>query len=253
MSKARYNSYIICTTPRSGSTLLCALLAAIGMSEYPDHFFRTSISDWLDDFGLSETSFVSDRDTLKAVFAAAQKRGTGDTGVFGLRLQRGSFDFFIHQTGILYSGRKNDLERIRAAFGRTLFIYLTRHNKLEQAISRVKAEQTGLWHKSADGTELERISAPQEPYYDAGEIAHHITELSALDEAWKVWFDQEKVQPLQISYDDLSREPSRVLAEILGELGLDRDMAHGVSPPVAKLADMTNRNWAERYLAENPN
>ena len=55
---------------------------------------------------------------------------------------------------------------------------------------------------------------------------------------------------LKISYDELSRDPTQVLARILRELGLDEAIARGISPPVAKLADATNRIWAERYLAQ---
>lgn len=211
------------------------------------------MSDWLTDFGLSETSFGSDREALRAVFASARKRGASESGLFGLRMRRGSFDNFMRQLGVLYPGRKDDFERLKAAFGRTLLIYLTRQSKLDQAISRVKAEQTGLWHKSADGTELERLSAPQTPNYDAEEIARRISELTALDDAWKCWFKQEEVHPMQISYEELSKDPAGVLAAVLDELGQDREMAHGIDPPVAKLADVTSRNWAMRFLAEKAN
>jgi len=251
MPRSPYKSYIICTSPRSGSTLLCKMLAATGKSGNPDsHFHNPSLSGWLQAFNLAKDNFASDHDAMSAVFDAARQRGTGNTGFFGLRLQRGSFDFFMQQAGILHPGLNSDIERIEAAFGRTLFIYLTRANKLNQAISRIKATQTGLWHRAADGTELERLSPPQDPVYDADEIARRLAELAELDDAWKVWFDQEKLQPMQITYDELSKGPSGVLANILDQLGLDRELALGISPPVAKLADATNQTWAERFLAE---
>ncbi len=251
MPKVRYKSYIICTSPRSRSTLLCKLLAATGKSGNPNsHFHNPSISSLLKDFNLSADDFVSDRDALGSIFNAARKRGCGDTGLFGLRLQRGSFDFFIQQTGNLYQGLNSDLERLQAAFGSTLFIHLTRQNKLNQAISRVIATQTGLWHRGADGTELERTSAPQDPVYDADAIEQHIAELTVLDEAWKIWFDQENIDPLQITYDDLSDDPTEALANTLDHLGINRTVADNIRPPVAKLANATNRNWAERFQAE---
>jgi LPS sulfotransferase NodH len=250
----RYQSYIICTSPRSGSTLLCKLLAATGKSGNPgSHFHDPSIADWQRYYGLSADHFSTEHAALTAIFDAARAHGTGNTGMFGLRLQKRSFSFFMQQMDILHPGYSSDLERIQAAFDNTLFIHLTRANKLDQAISLVKATQTGLWHKAADGTELERLSAPQEPFYDADEITRQLNELSALDEAWKVWFDREKLQPLQISYDELSGDPAGVLAEILDELGLNREMAYYISPQVAKLADATNRIWAERFLAERDN
>ena len=37
----------------------------------------------------------------------------------------------------------------------------SRENKLAQAVSLIKAEQTGLWHIAPDGTELERVAHQQ--------------------------------------------------------------------------------------------
>ncbi len=247
-----YKSYIICTSPRSGSTLLCGLLAATCKSGNPGSYFHApSISSWLKTYNLSRDGYASDRAAVSAAFEAAYKQGTGNTGLFGLRLQRDSFDFFIQQAGVLYPEADSDVDRIQAAFGATLFIHLTRPNKLDQAISRVKATQTGLWHKAADGAELERLSAPKDPVYDQGQIAQHLAELIALDQAWVSWFAKENLKPLRISYDVLSADPECVLAQILDKLGLDSEIAYGISPPVAKLADATNQIWAERFLAES--
>ena len=192
-----------------------------------------------------------ERDVLRAVFDAVRARGTDHTGIFGLRVQRKSFDFLIQRMNVLYPGLGDDAERFQVAFGNTLFIHLTRSNKLEQAISLVKATQTGLWHKAPDGTELERASSPKEPVYDADEIALHLANLTALDEDWKNWFANEKIDPFHISYDALSANPAGELARILEALELDPAAAKGISPGVGKLADSTNRNWLARFLAEN--
>lgn len=245
-----YRSYVICTSPRSASTLLCKLLAATGVAGDPDSYFHSpSIDDWLRKFDLSADNMASERDVLGAIFDAARARGTAGTDIFGLRLQRISFDFFMRQTARLHPGLPNDRAGLEAAFGKTLFIHLTRGNKLEQAISFVKATQTGLWHQAPDGSELERLSPPQDPSYDRAEIAHQLAELTALDEAWQSWFARQEITPLRVTYDDLSADPAGVLARILMALGLDTAAAKGIKPAVAKLADATSRDWQERFLA----
>ena len=177
---AMYDSYVICTSPRSGSTLLCKLLAATGVAGNPDSYFhRPSISGWLEDLGLARDPSASDRELLEAIFRTAIAKGTLDTGIFGLRLQRHSFDFFIKQLLVLYPGRSNCVECFQAAFGQTLFVHLTRRDKVAQAVSYVKARQTGLWHAAPDGTELERLSPPQKPAYDASEIRTCVEEMTA--------------------------------------------------------------------------
>lgn len=249
MPSATFTSYIVCTTPRSGSTLLCKLLGATGRTGLPNsHFHTPSLARWFETYKLSRSDYSTDHAALDAIFAAAFERGTGDTGMFGLRLQRGSFDFFIQQAGILYPECQNDVERLQAAFGSTLFIYLTRENKLEQAISLVKAEQTGLWHKAANGEELERSSAPREPFYDPIEISRQIGELTRLDADWQLWFEREGVRPLRVSYDDLSRSPLGTLSRIVEMLGLDASVADNIDPPTAKLSDEISLVWAERFL-----
>ncbi|MCZ4279701.1 Stf0 family sulfotransferase [Kiloniella laminariae] len=242
----------MCTSPRSGSTLLCRLLAATGKAGVPDsHFHEPSVSAWMEDFGLQADQYPSEKEQLTAVFAAAQACGTGNSDLFGLRLQRHSFDFFMQKLDFLYPDLPSDAERLRVAFGQILFIHLTRPNKLEQAISRLRAEQSGLWHRNADGTELERLSAPQQPAYDAVAIARHINDMTVDDENWTSWFKREGITPLRITYDDLSRDPSAILSGILEELGLDGSIARIIPLPTARLSDEINRSWAQRFQNEN--
>ena len=151
---------------------------------------------------------------------------------------------------VLVPGAANDHDRIQAVFGRTLYVHLTRQHKLDQAISYVKALQTGLWHKAPDGQELERHFAPEEPVYDAKAIQRHLTDLSAMDESWIAWFAKEELNPLRISYEDLSDDPLVVAGGLLKCLGLNEELANNLKLPVAKLADATNRQWAQRFAID---
>lgn len=163
-----FQSYILCTSPRSGSTLLCRLLAATGVAGRPASLFHEpSLDDWRERFGLSGEKERGERDMLAQIFTSALERGRGGTGLFGLRLQRHSFAFFSEKLAVLHPDRPDDAARLEAAFGPTLFIHLTRLDKIGQAVSYVKAQQSGLWHRASDGTELERLSPPREPVYDA--------------------------------------------------------------------------------------
>ncbi|MEM1431334.1 MAG: Stf0 family sulfotransferase [Pseudomonadota bacterium] len=247
----RVDAYMICTTPRSGSTLLCRMLAATGIAGQPDsHFHTPSLERWLTVFDIPSDRRETEQDARAAVFAAARRRGSGGAGPFGLRMQRGSFAFFIEQAGRLAPSAPNDLARIEAAFGHTAFVHLTRADKLGQAISRCIAEQSGLWHRNADGTELERSASPAEPVYDADAIARHIGELTSLDREWEEWFAAQRIEPLRLTYETLSARPQACLARVLSALGLDPSPASGVHPPVARLANATNAAWAARYRAE---
>lgn len=245
------HSYMICTSPRSGSTLLCRLLRQTGIAGFPEsHFHAPALEKWQGYYGLREADFASRQDALGAVFKAAVERGKGESDVFGLRMQRHSFEYFVQQLRALYPVLGNDRSRVEAAFGDTLFIHLTRENKLDQAISYVKAEQSGLWHRAADGTELERLSAPKDPVYDAAAIAAQLAEMTQMEAAWEAWFEAECITPLRVSYADLAAAPYEALGRVLAALGLRCAPIGAATPPVAKLADSTNLEWAARFRAE---
>jgi trehalose 2-sulfotransferase len=249
---AKYDSYVICTSPRSGSTLLCTLLASTGKSGKPESYFhRPEISDWLDRFGISPNPAASQRDVLSDIFHAAIAQGNGGTGVFGMRLQRHSFDFFIQKLAMLHPHFQTDKQRFQAAFGHTLFVYLTRPDKVDQAVSHVKAQQTGLWHMATDGTELERLSVHQEPVYNSAEIQSCYEKFVAYDQQWDEWFRREGIDPFRISYDQLSLDPVKTVSAILDCLGLKNDAAQLIEPGVKKLADAISRNWVDRFRSEH--
>jgi LPS sulfotransferase NodH len=248
---AQYDSYVICTSPRSGSTLLCKLLAATGVAGNPaSYFHRPELQDWLDRFGLVSGAGQPERDVLDAIFRAAITEGSRGTGMFGLRLQRQSFDFFTEKLALLHPTPATDAGRFAAAFGRTLFIHLSRRDKVEQAVSCVKAEQTGLWHVAPDGTELERVAPPRAPVYDAAEIRAWFDAMTSYDRDWQDWFGRQGIEPHRISYEALSADPQGVLSEILDRLGLDSAIAKGIAPGVRKLADRVNTDWAGRFRAD---
>ncbi|WP_180900420.1 Stf0 family sulfotransferase [Martelella soudanensis] len=244
---ARYDSYIICTSPRSGSTLLCKLLAATGVSGNPDsHFHRPSLAAWQKSHGVAEIEGEHERAALARVFAAAIAKGSGDTGMFGLRLQRGSFDYFTEKLAVLHPGLGSDVSRVEAAFGRTLFIYLSRADKVAQAVSCVKAEQTGLWHVAPDGGELERTAPHREPVYDGPALMKWHDTMTGYEREWEAWFSRENIEPLRLDYDALSHSPRETLRTVLLALSLGGRAADAASPGVRKIADRVNDEWAER-------
>lgn len=248
---AMYDSYVICTSPRSGSTLLCNLLGATGVAGNPGSWFHDpSIADWLDYYDLTPDTSLPERDVLAEIFRAAFANGSLGKGMFGLRLQRHNFEFFRQKLAVLYPGYSSDTERFQAAFGRTLFIHLTRHDKVEQAVSYVKASQSGLWHAAPDGTELERLSPPREPIYDSVEIRTQFEEMTAYDQSWERWFATEQINPLRINYEFLSENPTQTLRRILDSLGLNSNAAANVEIGVVKLADQTSQNWVVQFRSE---
>ncbi|MTI42737.1 LPS sulfotransferase NodH [Roseibium hamelinense] len=245
------NAYILCTSPRSGSTLLCKLLKDTGLAGNPKSYFhKPDVSEWCSYLSLPPKAQHSTAEHVRETFAAAVAQGRDGGPLFGLRLQRHSFSFFMDQLAFLYPGSSSDAERLEAAFGSIRFIHLTREDKAAQAVSFVKAEQTGLWHKAPDGTELERLSPPSPPAYDAGALGEAYHRFTAFDRDWTAWFKRESIKPIKITYSELEADPPATLARVLEALCLDPEAAKGITPGTAKLADKTSAEWTLRLKAD---
>jgi LPS sulfotransferase NodH len=246
-----FDGYVICGTPRTGSTLLCNLLASTNTTGNPDSFYgRKFMSWWAREWRLPDRDTMSERDFNIAYLNAAVAAGKGGTGIFGLRLMRKNLDELSAIFDQVFPQLPSDRAHLERAFGCILYIHLSREDKLAQAISLVKAEQTGLWHIAPDGTEIERLSPPKEPEYDFRRINREVRELESYDTAWNSWFDAQGVEPLRIGYETLSENPAAALIGICEALGVQPPEARDVRPGVAKLADETSLDWMRRYRSD---
>ncbi|MGL5012158.1 MAG: Stf0 family sulfotransferase [Paracoccaceae bacterium] len=247
----KYASYMICTAPRSGSTLLLKLLAATAVAGNPaSWFYRPSVDDWRERVEVPAQQGLPEREMLEAVFRAAILKGSDGTGPFGLRQQGESFPFLFEKLALLHPDEETDAARFQRVFGPTLFVHLSRPDKVDQAVSYLKAEQSGLWHVAEDGSELERVAPHRDPVYDREKLRAIVAMLVEYDRQWNDWFQREGIAPLRISYDDLAADPHAVLRDLLGQLGLNPAAADGVPAGVRKLADQTSREWVARFRAE---
>ncbi|MEM7303701.1 MAG: Stf0 family sulfotransferase [Pseudomonadota bacterium] len=242
------DSYIICSTPRTGSTLLCDLLSSTGIAGQPDSFFMQNPDPiWVAEWGLPKSGDVEDPEYCVAFINAALKAGRGETKIFGLRLMWESLKPLMNLIDGTYPELTSDRARLRAAFGETLFIHLTREDKLDQAISMVRAEQTGLWHIAPDGTEVERLSQPEEPEYNFERISANRVELEQHDQHWEKWFATQDIKPLRIRYENLSANPLAIVECICQNLDAGKPSPDDLEPGVAKMADSTSLEWKRRF------
>lgn len=244
-------AYVLCGTPRSGSTLLCGLLRASGVAGAPDSFFRTQSRDeWTEEWRLPRGILDKGVEGARRFLEAARVEGTAGTGVFGLRLMRENLADAMAIIAAVHPGLDSDRARFDAAFGPTAYVYLSREDMLAQAISRVRAEQSGLWHAAPDGTEIERTGPPRAPRYDRAAIATRLTELARHDRDWQDWFTAEGITPLRLRYEAIAEDPRAAVAAILTQIGQDPAHAAGLNPGTRRLADQTSAEWAARFRAE---
>lgn len=247
-----YSSYIICGTPRSGSTLLCEMLIASGVAGEPASYYRQqSIPHWAERWNLAPPRGDDDSEFDRRYLSAMLDAGRNGTGIFGIRLMRGSVDDAVRRLDGVFGGSADVPARFQQAFGPTLYIHLSRRDKVAQAVSLVRAEQSGLWHLAADGSVFEGTATPSPVSYDGERLRAVFNERNEDDAAWEEFFATHQIAPLRLVYETLTADPQSALADILATLGQDPEIAKTVAVGTAKMGNATSLEWAERFRREN--
>lgn len=234
----RFSAYIICATPRSGSTLLCDLLTTSGVAGRPNSYFRTQdIDKWAKEWGIAGIASSDDPTFDRAYVDAMTRFGQAGTGVFGLRLMHGSIGEAKRRLGTAF-GHEGDLPTLfEHAFGPTRYIHLSRGDKAAQAASLLRAQQTGLWHVAPDGTERERSAPALTAQVDVETLATTRDGLAEDDQAWDCFFQSHATPPLRLTYEKLAANPHAVLAEVFAALDLDPAHASNARILTRKMAN----------------
>lgn len=231
--------------------MLCDLLTETGVAGRPNSFFRRqSYAEWADYLGVPTQDWSADHEFDAAYLAAAIKEGAAETDVLGIRLMWESLRDLSDRLDTFYPNLQNDNARFRAAFGQPVYIHLSRSDKVAQAVSRLKAEQSGVWHRFTDGSERERLSAEKPLVYNADVLAAFVQESTEDDAAWKSWFTEQGIEPACVTYEEMSAEPQKILARVLSALALDPAIAETIEPISAVLADDESRDWADQFRRE---
>lgn len=247
------DAYVLCSNPRSGTTLICDLLRQTGVAGTPESYFRQkSLADWCRAWGIAGEVRPTDAGFSKAYLSAMQLAGRSGTQTFGLRLMGPDLTFACDWLARLHPTAQTDRARFEAAIGTTRYIHLSRTDKLAEAVSYLRAEQTGLWHSNPDGGDIERIQPTEPDGYDASRITERMEMLQAYDETWKRWFAAQGLDPLRLSYEALSEDALGSLRKILSYIGKDQKNTDHVSPGTRRLADETSAAWIAKYRRTHP-
>ena len=120
-------------------------------------------------------------------------------------------------------------------------VHVPREDKVAQAVSRARAEQSGLWHRRADGTVLGGVARPRPVAYDGTRIGARVAGLDADEAARRAVFAERGIGPLRLLYEDVAARPRAALGSVLAALGLDPGAASAVPVGTARLADARSR------------
>ena len=243
-------TYIICTNPRSGSWLLSEALAATSIAGNPREWFniqqeQRTRAQWRID---NQTDL-----TFAGYLQAARLESMTSNGISGIKLHYYQFADLPRRMPAR-SGWDNlsPGELISAMFPDAKYVWLTRRDKVRQAISLYLAYQTDQWW-SVDGSPVRE--APQrvdDVEFDPGAIASFHALLEQYERSWQAFFQSNQVTPLVIEYEDLAADHAGTIHNVLQWLGIpDAQRAAIPAPRLRRQSDARSDEWAARYTALN--
>src|SRR4051795_8940354 len=203
-----HRSYLIAATPRSGSTLLCELLAATGVAGRPaEHFEDLQANgrprqprEYFDGVGdpavlellaPTEPGAPVTPDASRRRCASALREGMTPNGVFATKVMWSYLPDLLHGLQALpQCAGLRGAAALAAAFPGLRHVQVLRRDKGAQGVSLWTAGQTAQWRDEGDG------GGQHEPEYCFRGIDHLVGQLNAQGRAGERWVDRAGVVPV---------------------------------------------------------
>src|SRR6266496_3970032 len=269
-----HSSYLICATPRCGSTLLCEALTNTGVAGFPKEYFEalkdtglprrpmeyfetwdnTEIAELLETYSQyndeSVQSIIWDSSNYADYLARAFEEGTTPNGVFGAKVMWGYFEDFISNLRQISDYSIMPVpELLSTVFPHLQYIFVTRRDKVRQAISLWRAVQTWTW-KMEDSAHPTDASFPRvhKLLFHFEAIDYLIQQFVAHEASWQHYFKECGVEPLTIVYEELEVAYEATTFKVLQYLNIPIPENHTLAErQMKKQADALSEEWVQQY------
>ncbi|GAB10534.1 hypothetical protein GOARA_058_00170 [Gordonia araii NBRC 100433] len=252
--------YLVCATQRSGSTLLVESLAATGVAGQPAEFFQYFASsslapqprEWFVGVGDDEiVGRLSQSDPGEVDARGAEQwrddvvaAGATENGVWGGKLMWNQTPLLVARTRVASGELRASLRWLLGSD--PLFVHVYRDDLVGQAVSMWRAVQTRIWREGS--VEHSEGVPDEEAFYSAEGIAHLARILADQEQRWRGWFAEQHIEPIEIEFGELTKDPTGTTARVLSALGQDPALAP--PPPIKPQSNTRSKEWALRYRAD---
>jgi trehalose 2-sulfotransferase len=255
-------SYLVCATPRSGSTLLCETLSETGVAGNPLEFFEALPETGVPRRPLDYLTGLYDTEALGLVERAppheappysdlrglgsyeehlekVRRTGTTPNGVFGAKVMWAHLEDLGRQLG------SHDLAAVvDTVFDRPRFVRVRRADTVRQAVSLWRAMQTQSWR-------AENEPGGGEPQYSYAALRHLVELLERHDAAWERFLAGKDGVLTLIYEEDIAPDPAGALRRTLDHIGVAApDGAPDAPAPMRRQADERSEAWATAYARD---
>jgi len=244
-------TYLICSTHRTGSTLLCQLLTDTGLCGAPDEYWsprwaprfaeriageRTDSDDSPPARPFHEIDF---RRYLLGLFdAKSTPNGSWGCNVQWPHVRRihEALDPRKQSTGV------QTLRLLGQVYDQPRYVWLRRRDKVRQAISFWRSKQTKVFSSTGPVEESLR------PEFDYEKIDGFVRRFEEQDACWQRLFREGGVEPFSIEFESFVEHKAETLAALLEYLEIEHPAEIPLPEPrLKKISDGLNDAWYERY------
>jgi trehalose 2-sulfotransferase len=229
LSKSIGTYYIVASTPRTGSNLLCGGLRKSGAGN-PHEYFEPEDVKWRTEVG------VSVDDSYELFVEAAKRHGTrGD--VCGMKIHWPHVADLARKTG--FRGRPDDV--LEHHFPGALYVNIVRRDRLAQALSWFRALETNEWFRLPGG------APPAEPpSLDPYAVRALMVTIERQQTDWMHYFRKRGIRPLTVQYEELVSDRRGQIGRVLAFLGRDPAAAAVIpDPQLIQQADEVTDRWRD--------
>jgi trehalose 2-sulfotransferase len=231
-----HSSYLICATPRSGSFLLCEALKNTGLAGQPEEYFwRNDEPFWKELWRIS---------SYADYVAGAISQGTTPNGVFGAKIMWGYVDDFVDKLHSIPGYEDRPVaELLSTVFPNLHYIWMTRRDKVRQAISFERAIQTNVWAMNDETPPL-----IGELHFDFARIDALVHLIEAHEVAWHHYFIENGITPVTVVYEEFVAAYEQTAIQILHELRVPVPEPLQFAPRrMRRQADALSEEWTQHY------
>jgi len=249
-------SYLVCASPRSGTELLCRGLAATGVAGCPREYFLAEDPARLPDWGFwEEGPFAAGHDVRgrEGYLALVYRLGSTANGVFGAKIHWNTLRWALAKFSEI--PRFAGLDRaavLRTAFPGLRAVYVTRRDRVRQAVSWARMAQDGMWVDPVGQPAPAWPPANGPPRYDYELIAALEALIAEGETGWRQLYGELGLTPHQVIYEELSSpagyEPA--IRGVLAHLGLAAYQGPIPAPQTRRQSSDLNEAWVAAYLAD---
>ena len=261
---------LICTSRRSGSTLLGeALYRAGGLGcplEYLHPGFRSTFAARWGEPDLPGYLRAMYRHRVDAAGTLGVKLFWPDVLSTCAERHPEQAEWFSRNLIAAPEFRERVFTKVSALIGEFFpnptFVHLWRVDQLRQAISDVRAVQSGRWrsfdqagaavHPAASYPTASGPVAGAGPAGDLGPdtVTAHLTAFAYQRQQWRDWFAWAGVTPIEVTYEQLVAEYATTCRDLAQRLGGTHPADAATAPRLVRQSDAVTEQTATRYLTQ---